>query len=180
MVPTEAEPLPTLPISDKPLQTAVTGHAAEACAPSSKQHAQNTDAKAAVVTDKAKQGILAMCNELSIPQHAAETLDVPTPADKPVPMHADRSAACMAHNVTCTKVESAQSVQTHPSASRAQWLPAPHPEPLPAWPHGPAQHAKGKSEPHWSASQTGYDMSQTSLGFNSALSFGKQPCAVMW
>lgn len=177
MVPTEAEPLPTLPSSDKLLQTA---HAAEACAPSSEYQAQSTDAKAAVESDNVKQGTLATYDDLSLPQHADETLDVPVHVDKPLAVHADRGTAGMAHNVACTKAGSAQSVQTHPSASRAQWLPAPRPEPLPAWPHGPAQHAKGQAGPHWSASQTGYDLSQTSLGFNSALSFGKQPCAVMW
>ena len=169
-----------LPSSDKPLQTGPIGHGAEACVPSCEAQAQNTDAKVAVQTNSVRQGNLATCAELSIPQHTAETPDAPTPADKPVPKHAGQGTARMAHSVACTKPNSSQSVQTLPSASRAQRLPAPCPEPLPAWPQGPAQHAKGQPGPHSSASQAGYDSSPTSLSFNSALPFGKQPCAVMW
>lgn len=116
---------------------------------------------------------------------AAEITRNPALAAKATTMHVtDDKAAAAGSDAACKQsapMLSAPLQATHvaTSATKQQWMPAPNPTPLPAWPQGPAQHAAGPAQP-WAASPAGFGMAQPSMGFNPALSFGKQPCAVMW
>lgn len=176
MIPTTTQAQPTSPHAAEHLSEKQHQHCTDVKNPPSTHEIQHTEDICTAVEPARNESIAATTE--AIPKAKADR--DPLPANKAAPMCAATAAITVAaSDAQCSQAASTQPAQMLPLPSKRQWVPAPNLTPLPAWPEGPPQHAKGSATP-WTASQSEFGMSQASLGFNPALSFGKQPCAVMW
>ena len=169
MVPVQEHSRLAVPVPAEQVYDPQLGASDEATAPFAEHQAQHSNAGGTSKTEAVQDGNLVSSAEPRLPMHVDQMANVSLLTDKAASQDAQRAMTVPP-----------QSLQAPLLSNKSQWMPTPHAQPLPAWPHGPAQHATGNAVPQWSAQQTAFDVSQANLSFGSALSFGNQPCAVMW